>query len=194
MASIHTVRTVLRCDRRNCKGTSLPRKVSSLRAHLESILLGSDDDLAERVVFDGIARIISQVVGATQFLPDWVKVGMRVDDFGVKGGATGFFCDAIHPADSVFIAGRELAVFFLRIADGEQYNVHALRGFNRRHHVVRAGVIFAVAEDQEGAPSVLISQFFGYGVKNGIVKRCAEVARLFRTEIREMLAIVFEAI
>src|ERR1700730_4862499 len=149
--------------RRRCKGTSLPRKVSSLRTHLESILLGSDDDLAERVVFDGIARIISQVVGVTQFLADLMKVRVRVDVFRVKRGATRFFCDAIHHADAVFIAGGELAVLLLRIAYGEQYDVRALPGLNRCHHVVRAGVIFAVSEDQEGPPSVLISQFFGYG-------------------------------
>src|SRR6202158_3689167 len=139
--------------RGNCKGTSLSRKVSSLRTHPESILLGSDDDLAEKVVFDGIARIISQVVGATQFLADLMKVRVRVDVFRVKRGATRFSCDAIHHADPVFIAGGELAVLLLRIADGEQYHVRALRGFNRRHHVMRAGVIFTVAEDQEGPPS-----------------------------------------
>jgi hypothetical protein len=94
-----------RVMRGNCKGTSLSRKISSLRTHPVSILLGSDDDLAERVVFDGIARIISQVVGVTQFLGDLMKVRVRVDVLRVKRGATRFFCDAIHHADAVFIAG-----------------------------------------------------------------------------------------
>src|SRR5215469_9676882 len=134
-------------DERKFNGTSLPRKVTGLRAHLESILLRSDDDLAERVVLDGIARIISQFVGATQLLADLMKVSLRVDDFRVKRGATSFFCDAIHHTDPVFVPSSELAVLFRRITDGEQYDVRALRSFNRRHHIVRAGVIFAVAED-----------------------------------------------
>src|SRR6202158_5395642 len=114
--------------RGNCKDAILSRKVSSLRTHPESILLWSDDDLAERVVFDGIARIISQVVGATQFVADLMKVRVRVDVFRVKCGATRFFCEAIHHADAVFIAGGELAVLLLRIADRAQYDVRALRG------------------------------------------------------------------
>ena len=60
--------------------------------------------------------------------------------------------------------------------------------------VVRAGVIFAVAEDQQGPPPVLISELFGYRVEDGIVKRCAQVARLFRAELQEMPAIVLVAI
>ena len=172
----------------------LPRKVSRPGAHLESFLPGSDDNLAERVVFDWIARIISQVIGVAQFLADLMKVRVRVDDCRVKHGATRFFCDAIHDADSVFISGSKLPVFFLRIANGEQYDVRGLRGFDRRHHVMTTGVIFAVAEDQEGPPSVLISQFFGYGVEDGIVKRCAEIARLSGTKFREMFVILFEAI
>ena len=108
---------------------------------------GSDDDLAERVVFDGIARTISRFVGATQLLADLMKVSLRVDHFRVKPEATRIFCNAIHHTDPVFVPSSEFAVLFRCIADGEQYDVGDLRGFNRRHHVVRTGVIFAVAED-----------------------------------------------
>src|ERR1700738_3722888 len=98
---------VLRAMRGGCKSPGLPRKVSSLRAHPKAILLGSDDNLAERVVFDGIARIVSQVVGATQFVADLTEVCVRVDGLRVKRGATCFFCDAIHHADPVFVASSE---------------------------------------------------------------------------------------
>src|SRR6266852_1288018 len=73
----------------------------------------------------------------------------------------------------------------------------AMRSITLMPYLLRAVSLpcfFSVAEHQEGPPSVLISQFFGYGVDDGIVKRCAEVARFFPPEFREMPAIVLIAI
>ena len=41
---------------------------------------------------------------------------------------------------------------------------------------------------------VLVSQFFRYGIKDGIVKRCAEFTRFFRAEFRKTLVIVVKAV
>src|SRR5215467_15956715 len=71
-------------------------KIASFGTNGESRLLRSDDEFTKRVVFDGIIRVISQVVGRTLLLRNLSEVSMRVCVFGVDVCPAGLPSDAIH--------------------------------------------------------------------------------------------------
>jgi len=50
----------------------------------------------------------------------------------------------------VAVARNGAAFQLFRVADGKQQHVIRLRGFDGFHHAMAAGIIFAVAEDDEG--------------------------------------------
>jgi hypothetical protein len=56
---------------------------------------------------------------------------------------------------------------------------------------VRTGVIFAIAEDEQGAASLLASEFLGHRVVDGIVEGSAQVTVLFRADLRKTVRLLF---
>ncbi len=155
------------------------------------LLLRTNQYLAERVVFDGPRRIISELIGEPQLIGDLAEICMRVDRPGIKVPSAGFFGNAVHDPDAVLVSGRELAVFRFGVANGIDQDVRCLGGLDGRHHVVRTGVVFAVAEHQQGAPSAFFGQLLHHGVVNRIVKRRAQLPFLNGPNFRKVaLALV----
>ncbi len=73
----------------------------------------------------------------------------------------------------------------------EELDVGLLGFFDRGHHVVRTGVVFAVTEDEQSAAAVFFREFFFDGIENRIVECGAQIAGFARARVRKAVGVLF---
>src|SRR6516162_9122431 len=103
-----------------------------------------------------------------KFFGNLPEVGSWIRSPGINVLAARLLCNPIHDADSVSVARGELAVSHLGVADGVHEDVCTLRGLDGGHHVVGAGVVLSVTENEQRPTASFLGEFFGDGVENGI--------------------------
>ena len=169
-----------------------PRKIPRLSPHRNPRRLRANHQFPKSIILNRIRRVISQLIRRSQFLSNLPEISMRVGDLRIHIQSAGFPRDAIHHANPVFIPRRQLPVLFFRVANRKHRHIRFLRRFDRGHHVVRAGIIFAVAENQKRPPPGLAGQFFFHRVKNRIVESRAQHAFFARPNLRKIRNLVLK--
>jgi len=62
-------------------------------------------------------------------------------------------------------------VVFFRVANGEEQDIGGLGRFDGGHHVMRAGIVFPIAEDEQRAAALgFTGKFFLHGIIDGVVE------------------------
>src|SRR5690349_5765656 len=117
---------------------------------------------------------------------------MRIHCIRVEVSSSGLFCHPRHHAHSILIAGCEPTFSSLSIANGKNWHVLGLSCLNGRHHVMRAGIVLSVAEDQQCPPALLMGQLLCYRVVDGVVERCTKYTILGRTDFGKSLVSIIE--
>src|SRR5579885_2716047 len=86
------------------------RKVAGFGAHRQAVLLGLDRDSPEAVVLHRIRRVIRELVRGPKFFRNLPEVFPRVGQLRVDVSPPGFLGDALHDADAILVARRQLSV------------------------------------------------------------------------------------
>lgn len=95
----------------------------------------------------------------------------------VIGFAAGLRAEVVESADTVAVARRHLAVFDVGVAHGADEDVRVLGSFDGVEEVVLAGVLFAVAEDDDDLAALAdFGELFGDGEVDGVVEGGTEDA------------------
>src|SRR5271168_1204511 len=150
------------------------------------------NNFAEAVICRWACWVIAELVGTAQLFLNQTKIAVGIHRLGIELRTAGFFGNAAHDADAVFVASGQFSVLFFGIANGEDGYVFALRGLDGGHHVVRTGIIFAVAEEQQGTSAVFgTGQLLCDRVVDGIVKRGAQFAFFFGPQFWKIAGTMF---
>src|SRR6266403_5993897 len=101
---------------------------------------------------------------------------MRVRDRCVDVRPARLFRDAVHHACPIFIPRRQSSMFFFGVANRVHHHILSLRLLDRAHHVVRTGIIFSIAEQQQRPPPIFPRQLFRHRIVDGVVKRRSQIS------------------
>src|SRR5882762_314172 len=101
----------------------------------------------------------------------------------------------VELAHSEPVAGIHFAVLHFCVANGIDEDVCVLGCFNGVDEVVFAGVLLAIAEDDEDfAPLFEVGHLFSRREEDGVVKSGAQIAILFGAEDGEVAVAFVEAV
>src|SRR5579862_5399407 len=125
------------------------RVISAAGADGDARAFGSELELAERPVVVWVGSGEADFVERAEFGRNQRQGGADIGAGGVEGYAACIGRQTVHLSDPVAIAGGGKAVAELGETDSVNERVSGLGGFDSLNYIAGAGVVFAIAEDDE---------------------------------------------
>jgi len=128
--------------------------------------------------------MVRKFVRRPQLLPYLPKCGGEIGFLRIKMRASCLARDASHDAGSVTVSRRFTPMSILGVAQSEDQGIRCLCSLNGFHHVMRTGIVFPVAEDQQRpTPTLRLYQLIGDGIVDRVVEGSPKNTFLDRTKL-----------